>query len=216
MHRRFVAAAVLAPALLPAVALGGTYSFSNITGNSATNAAAGEAQLSLSALSMANPQLVRFTLTNAAGVASSVKAVFVDDAGLLGGVSGFNATSGVSFRVGTTGSLPGGNSLSNDFDEDGALGVRARSPSPSNGVNPGETLDWYYSLKAGKTFEDVLAALDSGLLRFGVHMTSFTNGGSEAFVSMPNDPGEPNVIPSPLGGAMGAAGLLALAARRRR
>lgn len=204
-----------------AVAFGGsafaaTYSFTNITANSATNAAAGEAQLSLSTMALANPQLVRFTLTNAAGMASVVKSVFVDDAsGVLALVNGFTATTGVSFKVGTNGSLPGGNSLAATFNENHAIGVRANNPAPSNGVNNGEMLDWTYTLASGYTVADVDAALESGMLRFGVHVISWPDGGSEAFL---NDPGTPNLnlIPSPLAGVMGAAGLGLLSARRRR
>jgi hypothetical protein len=201
------------------VAFGGssfaaTYSFSNITGNSATNAAAGEAQLSLSTMAIANPQLVRFTLNNAAGMASTVKNVFVDDAsGILASVNGFTATTGVSFTVGTNGSLPGGNSLATTFNESHAIGVRANNPAPSNGVNNGEMLDWTYTLASGYTLADVDNALASGMLRFGVHVIAWADGGSEAFV---NDPGTPNLIPSPLASVMGAAGLSLIGARRRR
>lgn len=195
-------------------ALAATYSFSNITGNSATNAAAGEAQLSLSTFAVANPQLVRFTISNAAGMASSVKNVFVDDAaGVLASVNSFTATTGVSFKIGTNGSLPGGNSLATTFAENHSIGVRANNPAPSNGINAGETLDWTYTIAAGHTLADVEAALDSGMLRFGVHVIAWADGGSEAFV---NDPGTPNLIPTPLAGMMGAAGLGVVGARRRR
>ena len=57
---------------------------------------------------------------------------------------------------------------------------------------------------------DVEAALDSGLLRFGVHVIGWGDGGSEAFVT------QGNMIPSPLAGMMGAVGLGAIGARRRR
>jgi MYXO-CTERM domain-containing protein len=207
-------ACVVAAVALSSGAFAATYSFSNITGNSATNAAAGEAQLSLSTMALANPQLVRFTLTNAAGMASTVKNVFVDDAsGILVSVNGFNATAGVSFKIGTNGSLPGGNSLAATFNENHAIGVRANNPAPSNGVNNGETLDWTYTLANGFTVADVDNALASGMLRFGVHVIAWADGGSEAFV---NDPGTPNLIPSPLASLMGAAGLGLLGARRRR
>ncbi len=192
-------------------AFAATYSFANITGNSAANAAAGEAQLSLTTLAVANPQLVRFQLSNAAGMASSVKNVFVDDAsGILASVNGFTATTGVAFGIGTNGSLPGGNSIATVFIENHPLGVAANNPAPSNGVNPGEMLDWTYTIANGYTIADVEAALDSGLLRFGVHVIGWGDGGSEAFVT------QGNMIPSPLAGMMGAVGLGAIGARRRR
>lgn len=214
---RIVAAAGIVAVGIASSASAATYSFTNITGNSATNAAAGESQLSLTTMTGANPQLVRFNLNNASGLASAIKAVFVDDgAGVLASVSGFTATTGVSFRIGTNGSLPGGNDLADSFAENHAIGVRANNPAPSNGVNAGEMLDWSYTLAAGKTLADVEAALNSGELRFGVHVISWGDGGSEAFVTTPNDPGEPNIIPSPLAGAMGGLGLGMIAARRRR
>lgn len=217
MFRHQFLVGVAAAAIATPFASGATYSFTNITNNSATNAAAGEAQLSLTTLAGANSQLVRFQLSNAAGLASSVKNVFVHDAlGILASVSGFNATTGVSFNIGTNGTLPGGNSIATVFVEDHAIGVRARNPAPSNGVNPGETLDWNYNLAVGYSLADVEAALNSGALRFGVHLIGLPNNGSEGFVTTPNDPGEPNLIPTPMAGMMGAAGLGIIGARRRR
>jgi MYXO-CTERM domain-containing protein len=221
MNRSVLPVAALCAAVLAigaSDALAGTYTFTNITGNNAGNAAAGEAQLSLASFAHANPLLVRFTLTNAAGgLASSVKQVFVDDnAGVLASLSGFNATPGVSFVSGSHGAQPGGANV--DFSADHALGARASSPPPANGINPGETLDWVYTLAAGKTFADVEAALTSGLLRFGVHMIAFPNGGSEGFVNdvPPDSPPDLEIVPTPLAGAMGAAGLGLVIARRRR
>lgn len=211
----------LRPALIAAaIALSGaahaaSWSFTNITGNSATNAAAGEAQLSLSVFATANPQLVRFTLSNASGLASSVKAVFVDNTGgALSAINGFNPSPGVTFVAGTNGALPGGNTVG--FNESHPLGVKAPNQPPVKGINPGETFDWTYTLASGVTVADVEDALNSGLLRFGVHMIAFPNGGSEAFVTTPNPPSDVEVIPAPLAGMTGAAGLALLASRRRR
>lgn len=217
MFRRQILAGTAAAALATSFASAATFSFENITGNSATNAAAGEAQLSLSTFALANPQLFRFTLTNADGLASSVKAVFVDDAaGVLASVNGFTSTSGVSFQTGTNGALPGGATLDAAFSPDHSIGVRARNPAPHNGVNEGETLDWTYTIAAGFDLSDVEAALNAGTLRFGVHVIGWEDGGSEAFVNTPNDPGEPNLIPTPMAGMMGGVGLGILGARRRR
>lgn len=212
---RYLTTFGVAAAVLTGASSAATYSFTNITGNSATNAAAGEAQLSLTTLAGANPQLVRFNLNNAVGIASSVKNVFVDDsAGVLASVNGFTATTGVSFTSGTNGSLPGGNGVG--FDEIHSLGVRANNPAPHNGVNDGEMLDWTYTIAAGYTLADVEAALNSGELRFGVHVISWAEGGSEAFVTSGDPDGEPEIIPAPLAGVMGGAGLGLIAARRRR
>jgi len=41
-----------------------------------------------------------------------------------------------------------------------------------------------FSLASGKTFADVVAALNSGALRVGIHVQAFANGQSESFVNL--------------------------------
>jgi len=65
----------------------------------------------------------------------------------------------------------------------------------------------------GMAFGDVIAALEDGALRIGMHVRSIgVDEESDAFVNGP--PGV--VIPTPTAGAWGLAGLALIGARRRR
>ncbi|NUN98546.1 MAG: PEP-CTERM sorting domain-containing protein, partial [Candidatus Omnitrophica bacterium] len=74
---------------------------------------------------------------------------------------------------------------------------------------PGEWLGVGFNLLSGKTFADVLADIADGDLRIGIHVQGFRNGGSESFVNN-------GVVPEPATVGLLAAGLLSLAAGRRR
>lgn len=217
MFRTTILSCAAAIALSGVAASAGTYSFTNLTNNNAVHAAAGEAQLSLSTFAVANPQLVRMTLSNAAGLASAVRAVWVHDtAGVLASLNGITPTSGVSFNFGSGGTLPGGENASPAFVANHALGLTADPPPTQSGINAGETLDWTYALTGSNTLADLDAALNSGALRFGVHLIGLPNDGSEGFVTTPIDPDPFNVIPTPMAAMMGCVGLGILGARRRR
>lgn len=214
---RMVAAGIVA-ASLAGMAHAASFGFQNITNNNAANAAAGEAQLSLSVIAGMGGT-AQFTLSNASGgVASGVRAIWIDNtAGVLLAISTITNSGGVDFTSGVTGALPGGETV--DFTSSDALGLTAKPPPPVNGINPGESLTWTYSLVGGFGIDDVIAALNSGELRVGVHMIGFADGGSEGFVTVgdnPPPPPPPSVIPAPLGGAMACIGFAGIAARRRR
>ena len=205
--RRVITAASVAIAAT-AAAQAASFGFQNITGNSAANAAAGEAQLSLSVVAGMGGT-AQFTLSNAfGGVPSSVEEIWIDNtAGVLLAISSITNTVGVNFSAPSSSNLPGGNTVG--FNETPALGLAASPPPVGNGINPGESLTWTYSIVGGFDIDDVIAAMNFGSLRVGIHVIGFPNGGSESFVTTP-------VIPAPLGGMLAGAGLLAIGARRRR
>ncbi len=180
-----------------------TYDFGNITGNKATNAAT-EGQFSVT-VSDAGSGMVTFRIDNAAaGATCSITDVYFYDGALIGATLAISSSAGVSFSTpATPGALPGGAgyglpSASVEFSAD--------SDNPANGVNPGEWVEFKFSLVGGSTFADVIAAMNSGLsppfvagtdIVVGIHVQAYANGGSESFVTVP--------LPAPL--LMGLAGL---------
>jgi hypothetical protein len=173
-------------------------SFECITGNSTSDCAAGEAQLSLSLSDAGNGQVL-FTLTNEGSEALSVANIYFDDASsVLEGIASIDGSSGVSFSEGGSPPvLPGGNGPAYSFDPS----FRARA-----------SLAILFDLAGMTTFADVLAAMADGdthhaNLRVGLHVIAFESGGSESFIVTP--------IPEPASAVLVTAGLLGLAIKRR-
>jgi hypothetical protein len=184
-----------------------TLPFGCITQNLAGNCAIGEAQLTVE---VTNPSalVVRFQFHNAGPAASSITDVYFDDAedGALFQLSlVLDQAPLVDFEPGATpGNLPGANQASPAFVTTDGFSADSEAPTQPSGVNPGESLGILFSLRPGSSFADVLAHLEDGSLRVGVHVQGFAGGGSESFVSVP----EPGVL-----GLVGV-GLLGLAVRR--
>lgn len=174
-----------------------SFGFQNITGNAATDAEIGEAQLHLDVTDRGSG-IVRFAFTNSGPAASSVTDIYFDSRiTLLGGMGIIDADQnggdpGVDFSKGATpGNLPGANLANPAFQATRGLSADSDPPVQRNGINPGELLVLLFNLRNQSDFDDVIAALGSGQLRVGSHVQGFAGGGSESFVNGPAVP-EPN------------------------
>ncbi len=205
-------ATALGAAMAPGTASADLYTFGCITNNSAANCAAGEAQLTMDVSSFGSG--VRFLFSNTGAVASSVEQVFFDDGVLTGSTMTIQNGVGVDFsQDATAGTLPGGNSIAPQFNT--TFSFSAEPPPSTNGINPGETLGLVFS-GGSVSLSNVLANLNSGDLRVGLHVIAFASGGSEGFVNRPGLPPLVGPIPEPGTMALLASGLLALGGVARR
>ncbi len=140
-----------------------------------------------------NPGQVTFRVTNSVAAAyCSVTEIYFDSHGssplgqLLSPVS---SSSGVSFTGGavTPGNLPNGSMLANPFIA--TSGFSADSAGFFQGIDASnEWVELTFQLAAGKSFGDVLAALNNQDLRLGLRATSLLGGlgltnGSDSFVN---------------------------------
>lgn len=193
-----------------------TFTFVNITNNDVMDAAIGEAQLSVDVEAEGLAQ-VRFTFHNTGTDAASVTDVYFDDGTLLGiaqiidSDDGTGGDAGVDFSPGASPpNLPGGETLTPPFQVTAGFLADSDPAVQANGVNPGETLVIIFDLQSGSTFADVLADLNSGALRIGIHVQGYASGGSESYVNGLNQVGEPGSV------GIGALALAALLRIRRR
>lgn len=168
-----------------------TYSFTGLSKNDAGNTAIGEAQLTMGVSPGDTADSVLFTFRNTGTEACSITHVYFEQSVLLD-IDELTGSTGVSFDECATkkkpDNFPSGTNLDPDFKE--WLCASADKPAPSNGVNPGEWLTVEFALQSGETFADVVNALahgltgaDNDILRVGVHVQAFDDGGSETFVN---------------------------------
>ena len=181
---------------------GFTYSFVNITNNNALNAQTGEEQLAVDVSDNSGSQVL-FYFTNSGLVSSSITQIYFEDTlNQFTGVDSLIESSGVDFVIDTTpGNLPGGNTIS--FVED--YETKSAPPTSSNGINLGESLGVVLNLAGGVTYDDIIASLDEGTTRIGMHVQSFPNGGSEAFVN--NGRNDNPVVPAPAAISLALVGI---------
>jgi hypothetical protein len=151
--------------------------------------------------------VISFDLSNAGPVDSVITLFHIqDDGALFDDVVAVIDGAGVDFAEDTppVGNLPEGNGAG--FTSD--WGAGATPPPAHNGVNEGEELELRLSLAPGKTFADVLASLQSGDLRAGLHVQSIgEEGASESYISNP---------PIPTPGTIAIGALAGIAGFRRR
>jgi hypothetical protein len=220
MSRLTALAALVTVALSTSSASAGwTYGFGEVTSNSAANVAIGESQLSMEVVQLRRSDRVRVFFRNAGPEASSITDVYFDDRNsVFSGIHRIHNGTGVSFSQGATpGNLPGANNLLDPFQTTLGLNADSDPPVQINGVNPGEVLGITLSLASGKTFWDVISGINNAVLRVGLHVQGFANGGSESFVNVnPKNPDGPPIVPEPTGLALAGLAIGGLLIKRRR
>lgn len=129
--------------------------------------------------------VVEFTFYNDSTVQSSVTGIYFDDGPMIGSAMSIINGPGTLFAEDGPGNLPSGNMIG--FDADREFNIGSVPPPPENGINNIGVGEWatIELTLDGYTLLDVLAALDSGSLRVGVHIQDFTDGSSESAVNIP-------------------------------
>jgi hypothetical protein len=208
--------------------------FTRITSNAPANVAD---QLSAD-VSSVDATHVKFEFYNTAVIASSIADIYFDDgaadpSSLLDGITSI-VDFGTLFGNGATpANLPAGNTLTPHSSADFSADSENQPPTLiTNGVDQStDNVALIFLLKPSKTLSDVLAALNNGTLRVGLHVQAIAgvsldetdagvNGGevpcdfSDSFVNRPGPGGE---IPEPGTLLLVGTGLLgALGCIRRR
>jgi hypothetical protein len=171
---------------------------------------------------------VDFKFTNAIGIASSITALYFDAAaGLFKSIKVQSESAGVDFKTESLSppNTPGANGISPPF----VVSVLENGPGKSDNVTLGadtqgspqgidaasESLVLRLGLGTGKTFSDIIAALDKGpgvdALRIAAHIQSLPGGQSESIICCDTGTG----IPSPEPASMALFGLMAIGAAHR-
>lgn len=188
---------------------GTVFGFSNVTANSVTDAAAGEAQLAVEVID-AVAGFADFRFTNTGADAMSITDIYFNNAPVVFAdlTSIDDSDPGVEYSEGAAPANPPGVAFSTAFSLDSDAGMGGVQ---AHGVNPGEWLIVRMELAGGVTFAELLDAFDNGLA-IAIHVQGYAGGGSESFVTDKPAP----LVPLPTGAALALAGICVGAGVRRR
>jgi len=231
--RAAVAGAAILLASFHASAGSITYDFYKLTDNNVEDLS-GQLSITLWSYDMANDAFgsttgwvtldatqVLFTVQNDVGIASNISEIYFDD-GLLGPATAINSLDGfTSFTGGgaTPGNLPGGLDAVPEFNATVEFSADVDSGNPTNGIDASnDILGILLGTGSLLDYDGVVAAVESGDLRFGLHVRSIgIAGGSDSYISPPGtiDP-DPAEVPVPGTLFLLGLGLLGLARTRRR
>jgi len=218
--RKFLMSAVMGTGLAVSAATGAgaevISNWLNITNNGNSNVGS---QLSVEVTAVGTDKVL-FKFMNNVGIASSITDIYFDDGTMpvLATPMGLVGSTGVSFSQNATPpNLPGANGAVPPFNTTIGLSADSNPPVSANGINAAsEWLELTLNLVSGKSFADVIADLNSGDLRIGMHIQSIgTTRGSDSYVNGRPSFGPP--IPAPAAIAVFGVALagLGLALRRR-
>jgi hypothetical protein len=200
------------------------FGFEPITANSADRYTMA-LQLSCELTSPASNQVL-FTFYNdgpsgsaydvATALSGSIAEIYFDSRGVLSsGILSLVEPSGVNFDIvnvvskpgGPKPNLPGAENASPSFSTSiGNYAAAAVSPAPSNGVNSGE----YLGILFNGSLTDVLAAINDGSLRMGLHVTGINGGTSDSYINTRT------TVPVPGAVLLGLLGLTAAGIKLRK
>jgi hypothetical protein len=116
---------------------------------------------------------VDFKIKNDSLLDSIITQILIDDGLWLKGIGSLTEPAGVAFdHPAQSENLPGGNLLSPPFVTSTGLSADRESGQGgvNNGINPGEYLIITFDLQPGKTFTNVIDAVENGDIRIGVHI----------------------------------------------
>jgi hypothetical protein len=178
------------------------YTFEQITNNGNTNVG-GQIELEVNDL---GSSMIEFLVSNVGPVSSIVTQIAFDDDDLLLDGSSlviFNGPGVIMVNNGNT-NIPAANNATPPFVA--TYGVaRQNQGGVNNGINVGEFVSLTYTLTGSNTYADLIAALDGGTYRAGLHVQGIApQGGSEAYVNIPRSVPEPSTI------ALAGLGMLGL------
>jgi hypothetical protein len=194
-------------------AFSNSYSFTQLN---AKEPGAVSDQLKLTAIDGGRDR-IDFTFYNSVGQKSSITDIYLTGTGGLLVLPGkiTDQSKDVSYSIGASPpNLPVGKA----YDFYATVAADSNPPTVPNGVNAvGEYVTWSFTMASGISYESVIKAIDTGVLRFGLLVPGYS-GGSSSFINSCGLGGcsqTPSVpLPASLWLMFGAIGGLAAFARR--